>query len=174
RRSTWSASSTWASSSSPASSSRVPMGRASRLFVGLMSGTSIDGVDAVLADVPVEGDVRTLARASLAMPADLRRNLTALALGSATGDVLDAAGLSAIALTRLYAQAVSRLTEGRNTDDIVAIGAHGQTVRHAPGRGYSLQLVDGALLAELAGRPVVCDFRSGDIAAGGEGAPLVP
>lgn len=150
------------------------MGRASRLFVGLMSGTSIDGVDAVLADVPVEGDVRTLARASLPMPEDLRRTLTALALGSATGDVLDAAGLAAIALTRLYAQAVSRLTEGRNTDDIVAIGAHGQTVRHAPGRGYSLQLVDGALLAELAGRPVVCDFRSGDIAAGGEGAPLVP
>lgn len=150
------------------------MARTSRLFVGLMSGTSIDGVDAVLADMSVDGDARTLARASLPMPAELRESLTMLALGKATGDGLDAASLAAIGLTRLYAQAVARLLEGRSPEDVVAIGAHGQTVRHAPARGYSLQLIDGALLAELTGRPVVCDFRSGDIAAGGEGAPLVP
>src|SRR5690606_18658478 len=85
-----------------------------------------------------------------------------------------AARQAAVALSRLYADAVARLLEGRARDQVVAIGAHGQTVRHAPGRGYSLQLIDGALLAELTGLPVVCDFRSGDIAAGGEGAPLVP
>ncbi len=150
------------------------MPRTSRLFVGLMSGTSIDGVDAALVDIPPEGPLRTLARASLPMPGGLRDSLTALALGKATGDVLDAAGQAAVALSRLYAQVVGRLLEGRDPKDIVAIGAHGQTVRHAPGRGYSLQLIDGALLAELTGLPVVCDFRSGDIAAGGEGAPLVP
>lgn len=150
------------------------MARASRLFVGLMSGTSIDGVDAVLVDLPAGGGIRSLAHASLPMPADLRERLTVLALGKATGDGLDAAGLAAVALSRLYADTIARLLAGRQADDIVAIGAHGQTVRHAPGRGYSLQLIDGALLAELAGAPVVCDFRSGDIAAGGEGAPLVP
>jgi anhydro-N-acetylmuramic acid kinase len=148
--------------------------RTSRLFVGLMSGTSIDGVDAALVDIPRDGPVTTLARSSLPMPGALRERLAALALGKAAGDGLDAACGAAIDVSRLYADAVARLLEGRRAQDVVAIGAHGQTVRHAPGSGYSLQLVDGALLAELTGRPVACDFRSGDIAAGGEGAPLVP
>ncbi len=139
-----------------------------------MSGTSIDGVDAVLADLPAGGAITTLANASLPMPPGLRERLTTLALSKAAGDGLDAAQLAAIDLSRLYADTVARLLAGRDPASIVAIGAHGQTVRHAPGQGYSLQLIDGALLAELTGLPVVCDFRSGDIAAGGEGAPLVP
>jgi len=139
-----------------------------------MSGTSIDGVDAVLVDLPVGGPVTTLASASLPMPAGLRERLTTLALGKAMGDGLDAAQRAAIDLSRLYADTVSRLLAGHDRSDVVAIGAHGQTVRHAPAQGYSLQLIDGALLAEITGRPVVCDFRSGDLAAGGEGAPLVP
>lgn len=150
------------------------MPRTSRLFIGLMSGTSMDGVDAVLADLPADGTVTTLASASLPMPAGLRDQLTMLALGKATGDGLDTAGQAAIGISRLYADAVARLLEGRERAGIAAIGAHGQTVRHAPRQGYSMQLIDGALLAELTGLPVVCDFRAGDIAAGGEGAPLVP
>ncbi len=139
-----------------------------------MSGTSIDGVDAVLVELPADGAVTTLASASLPMPAELRERLTRLALGKVGGDGLDAAARAAVDLSRLYADTVARLLEGRERSGIAAIGAHGQTVLHAPQRGYSLQLIDGALLAELTGLPVVCDFRSGDIAAGGEGAPLVP
>lgn len=150
------------------------MARTPRRFIGLMSGTSIDGVDAVLVGLPSGGAITTLASASLPMPAGLHDRLTMLALGKTAGDGLDAAQLAAIEISRLYADAVARLLEGRDRVGIAAIGAHGQTVRHAPGRGYSLQLIDGALLAELTGLPVACDFRAGDIAAGGEGAPLVP
>lgn len=142
-----------------------------------MSGTSIDGVDASLLELDADGGARTIGLAGLPFPAELRARLAGLALGELVADdMLDAARTAAVALTRLYADAVTRLLEdtGAAADTIAAIGAHGQTVRHAPGRGYSLQLIDGALLAELAGIPVVCDFRSGDIAAGGEGAPLVP
>lgn len=150
------------------------MSQASRLFVGMMSGTSIDGVDAALVDLPIGGTITTLASASLPMPAGLRDRLTTLALGKAAGDGLDAAQSAAVELSHLYADTVARLLAGRDKSGIAAIGAHGQTVRHVPAQGYSLQLISGALLAELTGLPVVCDFRTGDIAAGGEGAPLVP
>ena len=112
------------------------------------------------------------------MPATLRREL--LALNCSGADELHRAALAANSLAALYAQAVSLLLgqTGTNRQQIVALGAHGQTLRHRPqafgGRGYTLQLMNGALLAETTGIDTVCDFRSRDVAAGGQGAPLVP
>ena len=155
-------------------------------FIGLMSGTSLDGVDAVLVDCQ-GGQPAPLASGAIAagrhlhldMPGALRAEL--LALNSPGGsDELHRAALAANALMALYARSVAMLLKqaGLQASDIRAIGAHGQTVRHRPGEfdgiGYTLQLVNGALLAEHAGIDVVCDFRSRDVAAGGQGAPLLP
>jgi anhydro-N-acetylmuramic acid kinase len=111
------------------------------------------------------------------MPGDLRAELLALQVSGA--DELDRAARAAIGLSQLYAEvavelASHPLARAAQPGGIRAIGAHGQTVRHRPELGYTTQLIDGALLAELTGIPVVCDFRSADIAAGGQGAPLVP
>ncbi len=143
----------------------------SELFVGLMSGTSIDGVDAVLASF---SPLTTHALVSLAMPAPLRRALADL---QASGpDELERACQAGNQLAALYADAVTQLLQasGRTAADIRALGAHGQTVRHRPADGYTIQLLNGALLAELTGIDTVCDLRSADVAAGGQGAPLVP
>lgn len=145
-----------------------------RLFIGLMSGTSMDGVDGVLIRLPAQGRPQTLAGVALPMPDGLRAQL--LALNTAGHDELERAARAANALARLYAQAVHRLLDdtGVSAADVTAIGAHGQTVRHRPEQGYTIQLNAPALLAELAGIDVVADFRSRDVAAGGQGAPLVP
>ncbi len=146
------------------------------LCIGLMSGTSLDGVDGVLADV--EHGSRVLAHAWRPSPAALRAEL--LALNQSGPDELHRAALAANGLVRLYAEVVAELlrASGLSARQVHAIGAHGQTVRHQPGRfdgtGYTLQLNNPALLAELSGIPVVADFRSRDVAAGGQGAPLVP
>jgi anhydro-N-acetylmuramic acid kinase len=91
-------------------------------------------------------------------------------------DELHRAALAANALVDVYAEAVSRLLAETHTDGgaVAAIGAHGQTVRHRPGQGYTWQINNPARLAEAARIAVVADFRSRDIAAGGQGAPLVP
>ncbi len=147
------------------------------LFIGLMSGTSLDGVDGVLADLSATAQ-QVRAHAHSPFAASLRAEL--LALNGGTGDELHRAALAANALARAYAGTVQSLlaAAGRSGADVQAIGAHGQTVRHRPGEfdgsGYTLQLLNGALLAELAGIDVVCDFRGRDVAAGGQGAPLVP
>lgn len=147
-------------------------------YVGLMSGTSLDGVDAVLATMPDGGPLRVLASHAIGMPQDLRAEL--LALNTSGPDELHRGALAANALTQLYAQSISELLSLAHvsTDQIRAVGAHGQTVRHRPqafgGTGYTVQLLNGALLAERCGIDVVCDFRSRDLAAGGQGAPLVP
>jgi len=153
---------------------------ASELYVGLMSGTSMDGVDAVLADfAPGDGRrLRVLAHAHRPFHTDLAAEL--LALNSAGANELHRAALAANGLARHYAAAIDDVlaAAGKSRDDIVAVGAHGQTVRHRPrefdGTGYTLQLNQPALLAELCGIDVVCDFRSRDVAAGGQGAPLAP
>lgn len=150
------------------------------LFIGLMSGTSMDGVDAVLAQFAAESGqpMHVLGHVHLDMPEDLRASL--MALNSPGTDELHRAALAANALALLCAQACAALLSncGVTTRQVRAVGAHGQTVRHRPGEfdrwGYTLQLLNGALLAELSGMDVVCDFRSRDIAAGGQGAPLVP
>ena len=146
----------------------------SRLYIGLMSGTSVDGVDGVLARLGDGQPPQVLASASLPMPTDLRQELLALNLSGE--DELARGALAANALARLYAQAVSDLLReaGVAACDVAAIGAHGQTVRHRPDSGYTVQLNAPALLAELSGIDVVADFRSRDVAAGGQGAPLVP
>ncbi|MEN4920256.1 anhydro-N-acetylmuramic acid kinase [Achromobacter spanius] len=146
----------------------------STLYIGLMSGTSVDGVDGVLTTLAEGQQPQVLASASLPMPENLRREL--LALNASGDDELARAALAANALARLYAQAVASLLKDAGVDarDVSAIGAHGQTVRHRPDSGYTLQLNAPALLAELTGIDVVADFRSRDVAAGGQGAPLVP
>ena len=147
------------------------------LFIGLMSGTSLDGVDGVLADWS-ENQPRVLAHAHQAFPAQWRSEL--LALNTAGPNELHRAALAANEVSRSYAAVVARLLQDANVPaaEVSALGAHGQTVRHQPlaydGTGYTLQLINGALLAELTGIGTVCDLRSRDVAAGGQGAPLVP
>ena len=142
-------------------------------FIGLMSGTSLDGVDAVLMDFSKIAN-RVIGDAFIPYDDRLRAQLLALHQPHA-GELHDAAVLGN-QLARMYAQAVDELLHKSRivSQDIVAIGCHGQTIRHRPDAGYTIQLGNGALLAELSGIAVVCDFRSRDIAAGGEGAPLVP
>ena len=138
-----------------------------------MSGTSLDGVDAVLADLDHFQTV-ILAAAHVAFDAELRRRLAGLTC-SGTNEI-DRAGALGNQLASIYAEA-ARLAlrdAGRTAADVRAIGCHGQTIRHRPERGYTVQIGNAALLAELTGITVVADFRSRDIAAGGQGAPLVP
>lgn len=143
------------------------------LYVGLMSGTSLDGIDAVLASF--DGD-RIDCRSSHYLHFDEGVRAEALALQDTGHNELHRAALLANRLAASYAEAVITLLAKANTtaSDIRAIGCHGQTVRHAPQHGYTLQLNNPALLAERTGITVVADFRSRDIAAGGQGAPLVP
>jgi anhydro-N-acetylmuramic acid kinase len=147
------------------------------LYLGLMSGTSLDGVDGVLVDFS-GATLSVLAHASAPLPAGLRAEL--LALNTSGPDELHRAALAANALARVYGGVVQALLASSQTDarQVLAIGAHGQTVRHQPGAfdstGYTLQLNNPALLAELCRIDVVADFRSRDVAAGGQGAPLVP
>jgi anhydro-N-acetylmuramic acid kinase len=141
-------------------------------YIGLMSGTSLDGVDAALADLSTDKP-RLIGHHHQSFAPELRDEL--LALNQPGNDELRRAALAANELARVYAATVRTLREKHPTPEPVkAIGCHGQTVRHQPADGYTLQLVNGALLAELTGIAVVCDFRSRDIAAGGQGAPLTP
>ncbi len=147
------------------------------LYIGLMSGTSLDGVDAVLVEF---GGLQTkvLGHCSAPFPAELKTEF--LALNTPGVNELHRAALAGNALSRLYAEQIRVLLTKHNTPaaQVRAIGAHGQTVRHRPqefdGVGYTLQINQPALLAELCGIDVVVDFRSRDVAAGGQGAPLVP
>lgn len=149
----------------------------SQLYAGLMSGTSLDGVDGVLVDFAAQRP-RVLGHISASFPDALKQQL--LQLNTSGPDELHRAALAANALVRVYADVVAHLlsTCQLNAARVRAIGAHGQTVRHRPqlfdGTGYTIQLNQPALLAELTGIDVVADFRSRDVAAGGQGAPLVP
>lgn len=151
------------------------------LFIGLMSGTSLDGVDGVLADfsdLANGGKPRVLGHASAPFDAALRAEL--LALNTPGDNELHRAGVAANALVRLYAEVVAHLLVQTPAarGAVQAIGAHGQTVRHRPGEfdgtGYTWQINNPALLVERTGIRVVADFRNRDLAAGGQGAPLAP
>ena len=137
-----------------------------------MSGTSLDGVDAVLAEIGPTGQIRLLHTHYLPYPDALRAQL--LALHMPQPDEIHLAAIAANALARLYAEAAKALLDGFAPDRVRAIGCHGQTLRHRPADGYTLQIGNASLLAELTDIAVVADFRSRDIAAGGQGAPLVP
>ncbi len=151
------------------------------LYIGLMSGTSLDGVDGVLADLQdgPAGRPRVLAHRHLPLQTPVQQQL--LLLNRRGDDELHRAALAGNELMQCYASVVAELLRTGEVEpaQVRAIGAHGQTVRHRPQEfdalgGYTLQLMNGALLAELCGIDVVCDFRSRDLAAGGQGAPLVP
>ncbi len=140
-----------------------------------MSGTSLDGVDAVLADFAAPSPQLLKTRF---LPYDERLRSQLLALHQAGNDELHRAAMMSNELSVLYANAVNDLlkTSGLVSKDVIAVGCHGQTVRHCPevDKNYTIQLVNAALLAELTAVTVVADFRSRDVAAGGQGAPLVP
>lgn len=147
---------------------------AGALFIGLMSGTSLDGVDAALVEFNDNQQLRVLYTHFLSYPSSLRTEI--LALQHPTENELETTALMANTLARLYADAVSGLLNEADikAESITAIGCHGQTIRHRPELGFTLQIGNAALLTELTGITVVSDFRSRDIAAGGQGAPLVP
>jgi anhydro-N-acetylmuramic acid kinase len=150
---------------------------AAELFIGLMSGTSLDGVDGVLADFS-NGRIAVQGYATANFPVTLRTEL--MALNTPGDNELHRAALAGNGLARIYAEVALQLLAdtGLSPEAVSAIGAHGQTVRHRPAEfdevGYTLQINNPSLLAELTGIDVVADFRSRDLAAGGQGAPLVP
>ena len=156
-----------------------------------MSGTSLDGVDGVLCEfddappstpsaVPTSARTQVLTLAHVALPFEPGFKQALLALNSPSDNELHRAALAANQLARAYAEVVQQLLTqtGSSAGQVTAIGAHGQTVRHHPqahdDTGYTLQINNPSLLAELTGIAVVADFRSRDVAAGGQGAPLVP
>jgi anhydro-N-acetylmuramic acid kinase len=143
------------------------------LYIGIMSGTSLDGIDVVLVDLAQEPP-HLIASHYQPYPASLKEDL--LVMHRPAHDELHHAHLLANRLAREYADATLRLLKKADISapHVQAIGCHGQTIRHRPEHGYTVQLNNGALLAELSGIHVACDFRSRDIAAGGQGAPLVP
>ena len=141
-------------------------------YLGVMSGTSLDGLDIAL--IEQEERTRFVAALGVPMPDSLRSELLALC---APGDnEIERIARAEQAWVRLAAQGIAELLaqQGLAPTDIRAVGSHGQTIRHLPVQGYTLQIGDAALLAELSGIDVIADFRRRDLAAGGQGAPLVP
>jgi len=143
------------------------------LYIGIMSGTSLDGVDAVLAEFD-GSQVRLLEHTRRSFAPELHAAL--MALQSPGGNELHTAAVAAQHLARTYALAIGELLlqAGVEAAQVRAVGIHGQTVRHQPEAGYTIQLNAPATVAELTGIDVIADFRSRDLAAGGQGAPLVP
>lgn len=160
------------------------------LYIGMMSGTSLDGMDAVLCQFGGEENIqqplRLLASISQDFPPRLREVLLALCqpngvqeLTSTMGEPsseLDWFGWASKEYAEFASDVVNNLLQQSNTDveSVLAIGCHGQTVRHRPQMGFSLQLLDANIIAERTGISVVSDFRRRDMAVGGQGAPLVP
>lgn len=151
-----------------------------RLVVGLMSGTSVDGVDIAL--VRISGSARStrveLAEyATFPIPASLRQAVLALSHGEGNAETVSRAN---IALGHLFARAASTVLKEKGATDLIA--SHGQTISHTPAvsaavdqeTGATLQIGDAAVIAQTLGIPVLSDFRSADMAVGGQGAPLVP
>jgi len=153
------------------------MNKPHSLYIGLMSGTSLDGIDAVLAKIGPNGEASTQAAVSAPFSTELRNAL--FELQSPGANELHREKQAGNALALAYAEAVDQLLKkaGLQPSAITAIGAHGQTIRHQPDLGdmaYTHQTLNPALLAEKTGIDVIADFRSRDLAAGGHGAPLVP
>jgi anhydro-N-acetylmuramic acid kinase len=138
-----------------------------------MSGTSLDGIDAVLVDL---SQPKPLQLAKYYQPYDDKLKQSLLQLHLPSHNELHLAQFIGNQLARMYAATVTPLLAQVNATnmEIKAIGCHGQTIRHCPENGYTVQIGNAALLAELTNITVVSDFRSRDIAAGGQGAPLVP
>jgi anhydro-N-acetylmuramic acid kinase len=154
------------------------MNKPHSFYIGLMSGTSLDGIDAVLANIGQNGEASAQSSVSCPFSPELRKAL--LDLQSSGPNELHREKQAGNALALAYADAVKQLLKKAKLlpTDIVAIGAHGQTIRHQPDLGHGLaythQTLNAALLAEKTEIDVIADFRSRDLAAGGHGAPLVP
>jgi anhydro-N-acetylmuramic acid kinase len=151
------------------------VGAAHALYLGLISGTSADGIDVALASF--EPAPKLHAALTHPYPQALRRRILDLAQGD--GQIaLDELGALDIEIARVFAEAARRLLEQRGiaANDVCALGSHGQTVRHRPAGAtpYTLQLGDPNVIAEQTGVTTVADFRRRDVAAGGQGAPLAP
>lgn len=146
------------------------------LYLGLISGTSADGIDAALVSFS-RGLPRLQAARNLSWPPALREQILALAQGDAPLG-LDTFGRLDVQIGHCFADAALALLDesGTAAHDVRAIGSHGQTLRHRPTGAYpfTLQLGDPTVIAERCGIDVVADFRRADIAAGGQGAPLLP
>lgn len=141
-------------------------------YIGVMSGTSLDGLDVVL--IEQTQAPRLIDSYYVAMPASLRHDL--LTLCAPGPDEVARCALAEQQLAELTATGIHSLLARQQLTaaDIRAVGSHGQTIRHEPARGFTVQIGNSALLAELCGITVVSDFRRRDLAAGGQGAPLVP
>ena len=164
------------------------------LYIGMMSGTSLDGMDAVLCQFNPEMSnedntqppMQLLATYSQDFPPRLREVLLALCQPNGVNQLvpeanepnseLDWFGWASRTYAEFTSEVVNTLLQQSNTDpeSVLAIGCHGQTVRHRPQMGFTLQLVDANIIAERTGISVVSDFRRRDMAVGGQGAPLVP
>lgn len=146
-------------------------------FIGLMSGTSLDGVDAVITDLSKKKSAKLLTYRTHPIPRALRLDIQSIIQPNWQGTIKNIGSLNH-RLGLLFSNAVNALLDksGLNNSDILAVGSHGQTLWHQPDgkHPFSLQLGDASLIAEKTGITTVSDFRSRDIAAGGQGAPLVP
>ena len=144
------------------------------IVIGLMSGTSVDAVDAALIETDGEDFVRPIAFVDRRYSADehrLIRNAASVAMGMATPAAHPLIAEAERVLTLAHAEAIAALP---GQESATLIGFHGQTVAHKPAENWTWQIGNAGLLAQLAGRAVVHDFRSADVAAGGQGAPLAP
>jgi anhydro-N-acetylmuramic acid kinase len=155
-------------------SSNVAQDTADGIYFGLMSGTSMDGVDGIAVRFVEGRPPEVLAEAFVGFAAGLRDALFAL---QQPGDnEIEREALAANALATRYTVCCHELLRDSRVSaaEVRAIGVHGQTVRHRPEKGYTRQINNPALLAEMMHIDVIADFRSRDVAAGGQGAPLVP
>ncbi|SNX27872.1 anhydro-N-acetylmuramic acid kinase [Polynucleobacter meluiroseus] len=154
------------------------MNKPTSLYIGLMSGTSLDGIDAVLASIASSGEAILMEAVSLPFSPELRQSL--LDLQAPGHNEIQRENQAANALALAYAEITHKLLQKAELEpkQISAIGAHGQTIRHqahlAGHLAFTHQTLNAALLAELTAIDVIADFRSRDVAAGGHGAPLVP
>lgn len=145
-------------------------------YIGLMSGTSVDGIDAVLVSISADGKPVLIASHAHPIPPAMRGEIQALMRAGA--NEIERLGELDMALGGLFAEAANAVIQqaGLDKKNIRAIGSHGQTLRHRPraAHPFTLQIGNPSVIAERTGITTVADFRARDIAAGGQGAPLVP
>lgn len=168
----------------PTGSAAVPIGKLplSGLFIGLMSGTSADGIDAALVRFDDADGCELVLGHTLPWDPQTRTRLLELGQGAQVASI-DELGTLDVHIAECFATAAVQLIQaaGVSPAQVHAIGSHGQTVRHRPqgaaydGRGrFTMQLGDGNVIAERTGIATIADFRRRDVAAGGQGAPLLP
>ena len=144
------------------------------LFVGAMTGTSVDGLDLALVEIS-DAHIRLIAAETTPLPEALRSMLLDL-IQATPGDEVERLGQADTELGRFTGESIRRFVAHHEADDVVAIGSHGQTIRHRPSgeHPFTIQIGDPNCIAERTGITTVADFRRRDLASGGQGAPLVP